>query len=170
MLFYITKIFVFAGTDVIFCFIGCRALKCSCRFCWNLSSFLLEALFDFASTDHWTATRGKDVAFRFLLLGTLTRGELECYHGHHRKLDPANCFATTNSFLLEIAPNFCFHHVLFFAGSSFFFFFHHDGDRQRRRRPVGRAVTGERAGGASRPGASLIHGHGMKVFCKRKDV
>ena len=42
-LFLLEPMYCFAGTDVIFCFIGCRALKC-------FMSFLLEPKFWFAGS------------------------------------------------------------------------------------------------------------------------
>ncbi|XBI67598.1 hypothetical protein VPH35_046920 [Triticum aestivum] len=66
-LFLLEPVYFFAGTKIIFCFFGHRALKCSCRFCWHLSLFLLQAFFDFASTNHPTSTRGDFFAERFLL-------------------------------------------------------------------------------------------------------
>ena len=66
-LFLLEPMYCFAGTEINFCFIGCRVLKCSCHFCWNLSLVLLEAFFDFASTNHPTSTRGDFFAGRFLL-------------------------------------------------------------------------------------------------------
>lgn len=183
--------YFFAGTKIIFCFIGCRALKCSCRFCWHLSLFLLEAFFDFASTDHRTSTWGEVfcwkifVASRFFAACTRTRraGDAEMMQPATltastciiRSLDPANYFATTIIFYwkqLQILLPPC--SVL--AGSSFSFCFHHDGGRRKQLRPAVTTTTGGEGGyrrahrgGTFRLGASLIHGSALEVFFFKKE-